>query len=114
MYLIDFFLLLHHVIGVFDFHENVGAVEPPEVDAELSSLFEEVVKVLFFEGEVLRGGSGEVTQGGELIIFDWFESSDDFVGGDDFVGSHLVSHDGFEVFSGVWDAFAFHLLDTSI
>ncbi len=58
MHLIDFFLLLHHVIGVFHFHENVGAVEPPEVDAELSSLFEEVVKVLFFEGEVLRGVSG--------------------------------------------------------
>ena len=99
--MIDFFLLLHHVIGVFHFHENVGSVEPPEVDAELSSLFEEVVEVLFFEWEVLRGGSKEVIQGGELIIFDGFEGSDDFVGGDDFVGSHLASHDGFEVFSGV-------------
>ncbi len=42
-----------------------------------------------------------MTQGGELIIFDGFESSDDFVGGDDFVGSHLASHDGFKVFSGI-------------
>jgi hypothetical protein len=55
--LIDFFLWSHHVIGVFHFHENFGTVEPPEVDAELSSLFEEVMKVLFSEEVVLRGGS---------------------------------------------------------
>jgi hypothetical protein len=47
--MIDFFLWFHHVIGVFHFHENVIAVELPEVYAELSSLFEEVVKVLFSE-----------------------------------------------------------------